>query len=146
MTSHQPDSPRSGPKLGSSPFALKIGLEHLRVRDGVAKVHMPFDPSNCNMAGVIHGGAILSLADISAGAAISSTAQDLDKFRFATVDLSLSFVKAAKQTGLLATATVLNIGQRLLHIDVRIENDQTTLIAMAKVIYSKTPHRSSPSR
>lgn len=118
-----------------SPLGDKLGMRLLEGGDGRAQFLLPFDHTNTTVANVVHGGAILSLADSAATAAIWSTVEKLDQYRGLTIDLSMSFISAARGADLLANASVLKRGRSVCYADVEVVTADGELIAKAKVAY-----------
>ncbi len=50
-------------KVAQEPFARKLGLQLIDIREGYAKVEMVFTDDLGNMFGMAHGGAVFSLID-----------------------------------------------------------------------------------
>jgi acyl-CoA thioesterase len=66
---------RSGPSAAqpeADPFARLLGLELLAVGDGWARVALTTGPQHRNFLGLVHGGAVFSLADAALAAASNS--------------------------------------------------------------------------
>jgi uncharacterized protein (TIGR00369 family) len=118
-----------------SPLATKLGLTLVNAGDGAALYSLPFDHSNTTIEDVVHGGAILSLADSAATAAVWSTVEEREKYRGLTIDLSLSFISAARNVDLIARAQVLKRGRSICYCEVDVETEAGVLIAKAKVAY-----------
>jgi uncharacterized protein (TIGR00369 family) len=122
-------------QLSDGPFSALLGLIVDNAREGRVTVRMPFAPRLLNYGPPdvpIHGGAIASLADFAACAAVwtLSTTQ-----RSATVSLTLNYTAPAVQSELLATATVRRSGKRLASVAVEIRDRHDILIADALVTY-----------
>ena len=84
----------------------------------------------------MHGGAILSLADIAATAAAWSTATDAAAYRGITIDVSHGFMSAARGADLVADARVTKRGGTVCFVDVEIRNKSTAaLVGRTKVVY-----------
>ncbi len=128
-------SQSSATRTIQSPLGEKLGMRFVSAHNGVAEYALPYDVSNTTVADVVHGGAILSLADVAATAAVWSTVAEPDKYRGLTIDLSLSFVTAARRVDLVAKAHVLKRGRSVCYCDVRVESDTGELIAKAQVTY-----------
>ena len=120
-----------------SPLAEKLGMEFLEASEGTATMTMPFDPANTTIDDVVHGGAILSLADSVATAAIWSSipVKERGKYRGLTIDLSLSFVSAARGTDMVGKAKLLKRGNSICFAEVEIVTAAGVLVAKAKVAY-----------
>lgn len=98
-------------------------------------VRMPFHERLLNYGPPdvpVHGGALASLADFAACAAVWTlpAAQ-----RSATISLTVNYSAPAIQSDLLATATVRRSGKRIASITVEIRDRRGGLIADALVTY-----------
>jgi len=96
---------------------------------------MPRNPLLLNIGGPrapIHGGAIASLVDIAACAAVWSLAETRQT---ATISMSLNFTAPGVSTDLVARASVRRKGRRLASLGVEIRDDRGDLIADALVTY-----------
>jgi uncharacterized protein (TIGR00369 family) len=93
-----------------SPLADKLGIRLLDAGAGEARYAMPFDLANTTVADVVHGGAILALADVAATGAVWSVVDDPERHRGITIELSLSFISAARGCGLIGHGRLLRRG------------------------------------
>ena len=121
--------------LERAPFSALLGLRIESRSNGTAVVRMPFSPTLLNDGGPqapIHGGAIASLADVAACAAVWS----LDATtRSATISMTVNYTGMASQSTLVALATVRRHGKRLASVNVEIRDEAGALIADALVTY-----------
>lgn len=118
-----------------APFAAILALRIESVEDGVVVARMPFRPAILNPGGPsapVHGGAIATLADFAACAAVWTLEQTV---RSATVAMSINFTGPAIQSDLIARATVKRAGKRIASIAVEIRDRAGALIADALVTY-----------
>ena len=121
--------------LERAPFSAILGLKIVSAENGDAVVRMPFSEKLLNDGGPkvpIHGGAIASLADFSACAAIWSLD---DTQRSMTVSMTVNFTGPGIQSDLIATAKVRRSGKRLASINVEIRDQAALLVADAMVTY-----------
>jgi len=118
-----------------SPLAEKLGITSIEGADGTARVEMPYDATNTTTSDIVHGGAILSLADVAATASIWSTVEDPARYRGLTIDLSLSFIAAARSRDLVANARVIKRGRSICYSEVEVETSDGEIVAKAKVAY-----------
>ena len=121
--------------LERAPFSAILGLKIVSAENGDAVVRMPFAEKLLNDGGPkvpIHGGAIASLADFSACAAIWSLD---DTQRSMTVSMTVNFTGPGIQSDLIATAKVRRSGKRLASINVEIRDQAALLVADAMVTY-----------
>jgi len=120
---------------GHSHYAAKLGILSIRMADDSAEFALPFDRSNSNPYGFVHGGAMLSLADCAVTAAAWSRVRDPENHRGLTVDLSLAFVSAARETDLIALATVVRRGRSLCFCRVEVRTAEQLLVAHGQATY-----------
>ena len=121
--------------LERAPFSAMVGLKILSAENGEAVVRMPFSEKLLNDGGPnmpIHGGAIASLADFAACAAIWSLDQTQ---RSMTVSMTINFTGPGIRSDLTATAKVRRAGKRLASINVEIRDRADALIADALITY-----------
>jgi uncharacterized protein (TIGR00369 family) len=121
--------------LERSPFSATLGLKVESAGDGAAVVRMPFDSRLLNDGGPdvpIHGGAIASLADFAACAAIWTMPETQ---RSATISMTVNYTAPGIQSDLLAHARVRSKGKRVASINVEIHDKRGTLVADALVTY-----------
>ena len=122
-------------QLTEGAFSALLGLTVDAAAEGKVMVRMPFHPRLLNYGPPdvpIHGGAIASLADFAACAAIWTLATTQ---RSATISSTVNYMAPAVQTDLLATATVRRSGRRVASIAVEIRDRHDMLIADALVTY-----------
>lgn len=121
--------------LEDSPFSALLGLKVEAAAEGSATVRMPFHPRLLNYGPPdvpIHGGAIATLADFAACAAVWTMPQTQ---RSATISLTVNFTGPGIQSDLIANAIVRRKGKRVASLTVDIRDDRDALIADALVTY-----------
>jgi uncharacterized protein (TIGR00369 family) len=112
-----------------------LGLKVESAATGEALVRMPFDLRLLNDGGPdvpIHGGAIASLADFAACAAIWTLPETQ---RSATISMTVNYTAPGIQSDLTAQARVRSKGKRVASITVEIHDRRGTLVADALVTY-----------
>jgi uncharacterized protein (TIGR00369 family) len=80
----------------------------------------------------VHGGIIAALIDIAGHAAVAA------KLRRSapTVDLRVDYVRLAAGARLLATAEPVRIGRNIGLVDIRVTDDEDTLVAVGRCVFS----------
>ena len=124
--------------LESAPFAAMLGLKIESAANGAALVRMPFDLRLLNEGGQaapVHGGAIASLADVAACAAVWTLAETV---RTATISITVNYTGFAVNSDLTARARVNRRGKRIASLSVEIADASDALIADALVTYKIT--------
>ncbi|MDQ2663954.1 MAG: PaaI family thioesterase [Candidatus Eremiobacteraeota bacterium] len=125
-----------------SHFVELLDLHLDSVGDGKAVMRMPFRPEISNGAGAVHGGAIVSLCDTCfyiALASIYGREQDTT-----TAALACTFLAPALPPhDLVAEATVLKSGRRIVYGEVHVRSDGKT-IAHATLSFLNTYPQEKP--
>src|SRR5947207_412829 len=122
-------------QLADGPFSALLGLRVDSAAEGKVTVRMPFHQRLLNYGPPdvpVHGGAIASLADFAACAAVWTLAATQ---RSATVSLTLNYTAPAAQSELIAMAVVRRCGRRVASIAVEIRDRHDVLVADALVTY-----------
>ncbi len=122
-------------QLAQGPFSALLGLTVETAAEGKVCVRMPFHPRLLNYGPPdvpIHGGAIASLADFAACAAVWTLPETQ---RSATIAMTVNYTAPAIQSELFAVATVRRKGKRVASIAVEIRDRHDALIADALVTY-----------
>ena len=93
------------------PIAAHLNIRVVRFGDGEADLVMPFGPHLSRPVDVVSGPALMSLADISAAAAVATAVEDY--MTVFTADLHMRFLYKAVGCDVKAHARVLRIGKTL---------------------------------
>lgn len=75
--------------IALAPFEEFLGMRIDETAEGRAILSMPFRAAHCQGAGLMHGGAVVSLADTALAIAIKTLLPE--GTQFATIDMSLQF-------------------------------------------------------
>ena len=121
--------------LERAPFSAALGLKIVSAKDGIAEIRMPFSEQLLNDGGPqvpIHGGAIATLADFAACAAVWSLEATQ---RSMTISMTVNYTGPGVQSDLVARAVVRRAGKRVASINVEIRDRADALIADALVTY-----------
>src|SRR5882672_1834698 len=122
-------------ELQQGPFSAALRLKIEARSEGEVTVRMPFGERLLNVGGPdvpIHGGAIASLADFAACAAVWTMPETQ---RSATISMTVNYTAPGIQSDLVAHARVRSKGKRVASINVEIRDARGTLIADAMVTY-----------
>jgi len=106
-------------------FAAHCGIELLEVGQGRARTRMVLGAQHLNGADTVHGGAIFTLADLAFAAASNSHAT-----LALAINVSISYMKAARQGTLYAEAEEVSCNPRLGSYTIRITDDEGDLVAI----------------
>ena len=110
--------------LHDDKFALHAGIELLEVKSGTAKVRMEVKPFHINGVGLVHGGALFTLADFAFAAAANSHEEVA-----VAINASISYLKGVKAGTLYAEAEEVSNSRKISVYSIKIINEHNQLIA-----------------
>lgn len=114
-------------------FARHIGVEILEYGKGAAKARMEIGSHHLNSAGMVHGGAVFSLAD-----AVFSIASNSHGTLAVAINVSISFFKSATSGTLTATAEEVSFNPKLATYLITVTDDAGDKIALFQgTVYRK---------
>ena len=90
-------------------FRDTLGIEIETRRDGEARLRFPARQEHLNDGGIVHGGAIATLADCAMGSALASTLEDEQPV---TVEAKINYLEPAREGVLIAEGRIRRKGQR----------------------------------
>lgn len=93
-----------------APFEEYLGMHIDEAGNGRAVLSMPFRAAHCQGAGLMHGGAVTSLADTSLAIAIKTMLPEGSQF--ATIEMALTFHAPVRWGTVRAIAEVCNRDER----------------------------------
>jgi len=130
-----PPKPPVQTDLETGPFSAALGLKIESYSEGAATVRMPFAIAILNSGGPgvpIHGGAIASLIDFAACAAVWTMPETM---RSATISMTVNYTAPAVRTDLVAHAIVRRKGKRIASLNVEVRDRAGSLVADGLVTY-----------
>jgi uncharacterized protein (TIGR00369 family) len=117
------------------PYAQLLGIYFEAATRGAASLSMDARPELERFGGIMHGGALASLADSASAFAVLSTLEPEEQT--VTVDLTLHYLRPATEGKLMAHARVLRGGRRVATVSVEIYNESGALVVTALTTYLK---------
>ena len=103
-------------RMRKNRFAYDMGVHDVEYGEGHATVRLLMEEKHLNVNGVVHGGALLTLADTVAGAACVYLKEEIT-----TLDLQHRFLKAVRAGDLVvAKAKILKCGRTTIVLDIRL--------------------------
>ncbi|HSV05639.1 MAG TPA: PaaI family thioesterase [Candidatus Binatus sp.] len=118
-----------------SPFGTLVGVVPETIEPDRVRLRLPFRPEVTTVGDVVHGGAIASLVDVAATAAVWSGADLAASQRGTTIGFALNFLAAGRGQDLLATATVIQRGRTICVCEVDVRGVDGDPVARALVTY-----------
>ncbi len=113
--------------LRPCPYCELLGIEVTTMENGYARLTMPVAEKLLQPYGVVHGGAIASLADSAAGIALLSANEG--SVRPVTIELKLNFILPVSGGTLVAEAQLLHSGRSTAVADVEVRDQDRRLVA-----------------
>ena len=113
---------KMGAWISCAPFERLLNMKIVEASDGRATLTMPFLIDFAQGAGLMHGGALVSLADTAVVMAIKSTIEP--KTHFATIGLETKFLYPVKQGTVTAKAEVTNQNGKILQGFATVYNEE----------------------
>jgi acyl-CoA thioesterase len=115
-------------------FARYNGIELLEAADGHAKTRMAVTENHLNGLGIVHGGAIFTLADFTFAAASNSRG-----IIAVAINANISYVKSSTSGVLYAEAKETSLNHKLGTYTVDVTNEAGELLAIFQgMVYRKT--------
>lgn len=119
--------------IATAPFEDHVGLTIESAAAGEARLSMPFRLCLANGGGVMHGGALVTLADTAVAMAIKSV---LPKGTFfATTDLKTRFLAPMQAGTVTAVARVRGPEGRTFHGEAELVDESGTVIAQFHTVF-----------
>jgi len=118
-----------------APLARLLGIVAEAVEADRVRLRLPYRAEVTTIGDTVHGGAIASLVDVAATAAVWSAADLTQSPRGTTIGFTLNFLAAARARDLVATAVVIQRGRTICVCDVQVADSDGTAIARSLVTY-----------
>jgi 1,4-dihydroxy-2-naphthoyl-CoA hydrolase len=110
------------------PFATLIGAELLEVTPDLVRGRMLWSPDRCTAGGVMHGGALMALADGCGGVCAFFNLPE-GAIGTATIESKTNFLRAVREGTVTSNSRPLHKGRTMIVIETEITRDDGTLIA-----------------
>ncbi len=110
------------------PFAALIGVELLETTPGLVRGRMEFAPERCTAGGLLHGGAVMALAD-SCGGVCAFLNLPEGSIGTATIESKTNFLRGVRDGALDAETRPLHDGRTMIVIETTITREDGALAA-----------------
>jgi uncharacterized protein (TIGR00369 family) len=119
------------------PFAVELGVELLDARPLLVRGRLEWAPERRTAGDVMHGGALMALADTCGGACAFLNLPE-GAIGTATIESKTNFLRAVRDSAITASARPLHAGRTLIVIETEVVRDDGALAA--KVTQTQTFH------
>ena len=113
--------------LALMPFAVDVGVDLVRAEPAEVTGRLPWAPERCTAGGVMHGGALMTLAD-SVGA-VCAFLNLPPGASTSTVSSTTSLVRGVRSGAAHAVARPAHVGRSFILVEVEISDDDGRLVA-----------------
>jgi uncharacterized protein (TIGR00369 family) len=110
------------------PFTALTGVELLEVGPDLVRGRMAWAPERCTAGGLMHGGALMTLAD-SCGGVCAFVNLPEGAVATATIESKTNFLRAVREGGVTATTRPLYAGRTLIVLETELTDDSGALVA-----------------
>jgi 1,4-dihydroxy-2-naphthoyl-CoA hydrolase len=110
------------------PFAALIGVELLEAKPALVRARLAWTPEHCTAAGVMHGGALMALADTCGGVCAFLNLPG-GASATATVESHTHFLRAVRDGAIIATTRPLHRARTLIVLETEIAREDGALVA-----------------
>jgi 1,4-dihydroxy-2-naphthoyl-CoA hydrolase len=110
------------------PFAAAIGMELLEATPELVVSRLQWAPERCTTGGVMHGGALMALADNGGGVCAFLNLPD-GAVGTATIESKTNFLRAVRQGAVTASSRPLHVGRTMVVVETELVRDDGKLAA-----------------
>jgi 1,4-dihydroxy-2-naphthoyl-CoA hydrolase len=112
----------------SMPFAALVGIELLEAGPEVVRGRLDWSPERCTAGGLMHGGALMALAD-SCGGVCAFLNLPEGAVGTATIESKTNFLRGVREGSLSATTRPLHKGRTTMVLETELALDDGSLAA-----------------
>ena len=138
MSEHeQAELRRLAEAVVAGPFLSLLGIQADEIRRGFCRVRLHVEPKLLNVHGVIHGGAVFTLADVCAAVAMRSLGANV-----ITLQASINLVGTGNPgDDLVAEANAVHLGRRTGVAQATVTNQQNRIVATGNFTFVRLEGR-----
>ena len=110
------------------PLSATLGMRLAEARPDSVRLTMDWRAELCTAAGILHGGALMTLADTAGATCTYLNLRSADE-RTTTIESKTNLLAAVRGGTVTATATPLNVGSNVVVVETEIRDDDDRLVA-----------------
>ena len=107
--------------LDAVPFAVTLGVELVSAEASEVVGRLDWAPERCTAGGIMHGGALMSLADTLGG--VCAYLNLPGGATTATIESKTNFLRAVRDGAVTATSRPLHVGRSFIVVQTDLEHD-----------------------
>ena len=110
------------------PFAAALGMELLEATPELVVSRLQWTPERCTVGGVMHGGALMALADNGGGVCAFLNLPE-GAVGTATIESKTNFLRAVREGAVTASSRPLHLGRTMVVVETELVRDDGKLAA-----------------
>ena len=110
------------------PLAVLLGVELLETTPELVRGRLPWAPERCTAGGLLHGGALMALAD-SCGGVCAFLNLPEGSIGTATIESKTNFMRAVREGAVLASTRPLHKGRTMIVVETELTREDAALVA-----------------
>jgi uncharacterized protein (TIGR00369 family) len=119
------------------PFAALIGIELLEAGPALVRGRLEWGEERCTAGGLMHGGALMALADTCGGACAFLNRPE-GASGTATIESKTNFLRGVREGAVTASTRPLHIGRTMIVLETEVAREDGSLVA--KVTQTQAIH------
>ena len=119
-------------ELSRNTMVAHIGIEFLEVGDDYIKARMPVDHRTVQPAGLLHGGASVTLAE-TLGSVAANLCVDMSQKMCVGLDINANHIRAVTSGFVYGIVRPIHIGGLTQVWEIRITNEQDKLVCISRI-------------
>jgi uncharacterized protein (TIGR00369 family) len=123
--------------LAASPFHAGLGLEVAAASPGEVRLGLEVRADHRNLAGMLHGGVVATLADTATGLAVRTRLEPGG--RHVTIQLDVHYLRPVDGGHVQAIGRVVRLGKRIAYTEADVIDDTGDLVARAQATIAVAP-------
>lgn len=116
-------------------FSRMLGIEYEQLDQDHALASLHIRPELCNTLGILHGGVTSTIADVVMGRAAAPFVDGVQQC--VTIEMKVNFIYPVEGSRLIAEATVIKRGKKIIFTEAKLKNDKGNIVATASGTYAR---------
>jgi uncharacterized protein (TIGR00369 family) len=114
--------------LGSMPFSVALGVRLLAAAPEEVRGELPWAPERCTAGGLLHGGALMGLADGLGG--VCAFLNLPEGAGTSTIESKTNFFRGVREGVVTATTRPVHVGRATIAVQTECRDDRDRLVAL----------------
>jgi 1,4-dihydroxy-2-naphthoyl-CoA hydrolase len=110
------------------PYARELGIELLEAQPATVRARLAWAPERCTAGGIMHGGALMALADTCGGVCAFMNLPE-GATGTATIESKTNFMRAVADGAVFANSRPLHAGRTMIVVETELTRDDGQLAA-----------------